>query len=153
MGDDPEFAAMFQSPARAPVAARWAVPIAMMGVDDTGHVDASFWTDLRDESRMTLLHIAERALQWLRGDHMTLSESRPEWLEAEAHTFRKVSIVSQYRRLAHTPSLVAADARLRPEWIVPVFHPCLQHTDDAPLVNWQTVVEEVSPGHLILTLT
>lgn len=73
---------------RAPVAVRFAVPIALYGVDDAGFCDASFWgpqpkstsqSDSHNENRQeqiqvdaepTLASIAATIIQWLEGGHV-----------------------------------------------------------------------------------
>ena len=47
---------------------RFAVPIAMSGVDDSGCCDATFWEELGDTP--TLRAIAQRAVAWLEGSHL-----------------------------------------------------------------------------------
>jgi hypothetical protein len=138
-GDDPEIAAAIHSTPRGPVAVRFAVPIAMSGVDDTGCVDASFFVGLGE--RPTLKAICERASEWLSGAHLLRGgdnddadkpseEQRREWREAEAHCHGKLTVVDTYRRLALCKELVRDDARLLNEWVVPALHGLLECTAD-----------------------
>jgi len=118
LGDDAETAAMIGSTdPRSPLLVRFAVPIAMHGVDDTGCCDASFWEHgLRED--VSLFAIAARALQWLRGgqfaaevDGAGVEENdgeQPKWLEAEGHEGGKISVVQQYRSIAVHDKLVNA---------------------------------------------
>jgi hypothetical protein len=81
--DDPVLAAMLgESPPRAPIAVRFAVPIELHGVDDSGFCDASFFESSTDAATATaeptLLGIAETAVSWLKGSHLIRVEKKNE---------------------------------------------------------------------------
>lgn len=121
LGDEPEMAQMIGVPPRAPIAARFGVPVAMSGVDDSGCCDATFWEGLRDAP--TLRDIAERAVAWLEGTHLSsdrsAGEARSQWEEAERHCYGKLQVVQRYRKLALVPVLVAEDTQLDATWLAP----------------------------------
>jgi hypothetical protein len=75
---------------RAPIAVRFAVPIALHGVDDAGFCNASFWNttnndndELRKNNTPTLMGIAQRVVQWLEGSHE--EGNSKEWKDTERH--------------------------------------------------------------------
>ena len=142
LGDAPELAAAIGAPPRAPLAVRFAVPVAgfcMAGVDDAGFVDASFWTPAL-AARPSLRAIAERAVSWLRGEHVAddaaddadgaadadaAAARRRAWRDTQAHALRKLRVIEAWRPRAARAELVAERARLRAEWLCPAFRPLL----------------------------
>ena len=129
LGDEPEMARMIGVPPRAPVAARFGVPVAMSGVDDSGCCDATFWEGLGDVP--TLRAIAERAVAWLEGTHLSddAAEARPQWEEAERHCRGKLQVIERYRQLALAPALVAEDTQLEAAWLAPELRELLAATE------------------------
>ena len=138
IGDEPHIAAAIGAKPRGPVLVRFAVPIAMSGVDDTGCCDASFFDGLAE--RPSLKAICERATEWLSGRHVFhgggnevdgdaedddaqgARERQSEWRKAEQHCHAKHVVVETYRRLALCRELVCEGARLDHEWVVPALH-------------------------------
>jgi hypothetical protein len=137
LGDDPAFAAAFGGTPRAPVAARFAVPISMHGVDDMGFVGNSFWQGLQDGTTLQL--IAERAAEWLCGEHLS-GDAKLKWQEVETHESQKLGVIEIYQQQAKCASLLDPCARLEKEWLMPPFQEAVSGID------WRGVVEEVSEG-------
>lgn len=119
-------AAMLGGTRRAPVAVRFAVPIALAGVDDAGFCDGSFFEDTLDmdgeASAVSLLGIAERVVSWLQGGHlppppkpttmvggasndndddlqMQQQQRREEWETAEQHVSQRLHVIRQYQQI------------------------------------------------------
>ena len=153
LGDDPAFAAMLGSPPRAPVGARFAVPIAMHGVDDAGFVDSTFWVPLAAKPlveeeeeeeeegphcqgppggqavlQVTLRGIAVQAVHWLEGSHLLSTDdadARKAWLEAQAHTAGKIQTIQNYASTySKQPKLFSG--AIDPDWIAPAFRPLVE---------------------------
>ena len=124
IGDDPSIVAQLGfGDVRAPIAVRFAVPIALHGVDDAGFCDATFWsedmnidmnidmntdmnTDMGKEQQQqepSLKSIAETAIHWLEGDAIvdgSLTEDgeccQQKWNEAERHSSQTLDVIRQY---------------------------------------------------------
>jgi len=149
---DPALAAMLGDvPSRAPVAVRFAVPIAMHGVDDAGFCDASFFESFEKPKRKgevamepRLVDIAKVAISWLEGSHLMKNkngakgedESKHErlceqWEHGEQHMSKRMDVIREYAHtmtargeaslLTHQPAMTR---HILPEWIVPPLRLC-----------------------------
>ena len=118
VGDDPVLARVIGTTARSPVAVRFAEPITLSGVDDTGMVDETFWVNMQES--VTLRAIVSKAIEWLSapssGDD---ARRRAAWTEAQEHTSRRQAVIDSFRGLVPCAALVAVDGSLRPEWLAP----------------------------------
>jgi hypothetical protein len=146
--------ALFGGPPRDPLAARFTVPIAMQGVDSAGFVDSTFWAGLEP---ITLVRVAERAVQWLEGGHLLVSDGddeelldrRATWLDTQTHTFQKISTVLEYKSLLRdaTPTGDLMDGLLLHEWLSEPLRALLgRGANKVSEADWRGLVEEVSPG-------
>lgn len=150
--------ALFGGPPRDPLAARFAVPMAMQGVDSAGFVDPTFWDGLKT---ITLARVAERAVQWLEGGHLLVSDSdsddeellhrRTMWIETQMHAFQKMSTVLEYKSLHRSTASdgVAGDVMdgaLLHEWLAEPLRALLSRRNNACEADWRGLVEELSPG-------
>jgi hypothetical protein len=146
--------AMFGGPPRDPLAARFTVPIAMQGVDSAGFVDSTFWAGLKP---ITLVRVAERAVQWLEGGHLLVSDNddeelldrRSTWLDTQTHTFQKISTVLEYKSLLRdaTSTGDVMDGLLLHEWLSEPLRALLGRGDNKiSEADWRGLVQEVSPG-------
>ena len=137
---------------RAPIAVRFAVPIALHGVDDAGFCNASFWTDeLREEP--TLKGIAQMAVQWLEGSHE--QGKSEQWKDTERHATEGLDVIRKYAAICRQkePSSNGASAvslvlcnNIAPEWIVPALRPCFSSSETPNSVDWSNLVTEIGPG-------
>jgi hypothetical protein len=153
LGDD---IALFGGPPRDPLAARFTVPIAMQGVDSAGFVDSTFWAGLEP---ITLRATAERAVQWLEGGHLLVSDSDDEelldrrmtWLETQTHTFQKISTVLEYKSLLRSATSGVGgtgdvmDGLLHHEWLSAPLR-ALMGNNMISAADWRGLVQEISPG-------
>lgn len=144
--------AMFGGESRAALAARFAVPIALHGVDDAGFCDASFWESLGDDP--TLGAVAQMVVSWLEGSNLAVKEEdqqqwREDFVATEEHMRKKLAVVRQYADMTAITSLVRK-SRIVPEWIVPefrfLFSPTSGTTQLADRSDWLKLVTEVAPG-------
>lgn len=126
IGDEPSIAHSLGILPRGPVAVRFdCAYLSLPGVDDAGHVDASFFSGLGNNPSLEALCV--RASEWLAGisttssDVQSESERAAEWHSAEAHTAGKQRCIEAYRLIAQSPELVSEDSRLRAEWLAPAF--------------------------------
>jgi hypothetical protein len=166
IGDDPSIVAMLGfGDVRAPVAVRFAVPIALHGVDDAGFCDASFWSNenITGGVEPSLKSIAETAVNWLEGAIATATATgsltkenntcQEKWKEAERHSSQTLGVIRQYAemRTSSSPSpsaaLVLCD-HIKPEWIVPALRTCFDSGNKVgiPNLDWRSLVTEVGPG-------
>ena len=84
--------------------------MAMSGVDDSGCCDATFWEGLGDTP--TLRVIAQRAVAWLEGSHLSPSTDAAEAVEA-AEAAEAASIVGGGREEGAEEAEERAEARRR----------------------------------------
>ena len=166
LGDAPHLAKMLGSEPRAPLAARFAEPVAMLDVDESGFVGASFWkaaaiVEQHQGHNTHLLHaIAATAVVWLEGTHLATTEQRLLWETACQHTANKVSVVQQYSKQWVVPKLF--HGTLLKKWIDPLFLTLLglnEYSEDGSVSGrspdptdlfhtdlFHSVVTEISPG-------
>jgi hypothetical protein len=162
IGDDPTIVAMLGfGDVRAPVAVRFAVPIALHGVDDAGFCDASFWSNenITEGVEPSLKSIAETAVHWLEGATATGSlteegDTQQKWKEAERHSSQTLNVIREYAEIRRrtttrprTTALVLCD-HINPEWIVPALRTCFDTGNNIgiPNLDWRSLVTEVGPG-------
>jgi ABC-type branched-subunit amino acid transport system ATPase component len=94
-------------------------------VDDMGFVDSTFWQGgLREAT--SLKTIAERAMEWLAGAHVS-GEAKSKWEEVEKHQSQKLDVVEAYQQQAKSACLLDPCAKLQKEWLTPTFHPILSN--------------------------
>lgn len=133
---------------RAPLAARFKVPIALHGIDDSGFCDGSFWEALGKEP--SLLRVAQTAVSWLEGSHLKSERCSPDtksqWANTEKHSREKLKVIRDYKSMVAPSSLVRAN-QILPEWIAPAFRFILSaQNETTQLPDWNSLVTEVSPG-------
>jgi len=137
----------------APIAVRFAVPIALHGVDDAGFCDASFWSEhMRQEP--TLENIGRKAIQWLEGTHE--QGGSDEWKDAERHAKKGLDVIQNYAAIRKSESSSSSSSiplvtlqKIAPEWIVPALRPCFvssESTQKKALLDWKQLVTEIGPG-------
>jgi len=160
IGDKPNLAKLLGGDARAPIAARFIHPFfAMQGIDESGFVDASFWKNsIFTTKTPTLLQIAQTALEWINGTHLTDNDAILKWQKAAQHTFNKVNVIQQYQTQCKHPALFTG--LLLPEWIVPKVRSLLKlnlnqttpssasvsTTTTTTTTSWLSLMNEISPG-------
>mmetsp|Transcript_15584 Transcript_15584/g.45007 ORF Transcript_15584/g.45007 Transcript_15584/m.45007 type:complete len:489 (-) Transcript_15584:12-1478(-) len=143
---------------RAPIAVRFAVPIALHGVDDAGFCDASFWSErMREEP--TLENIALKAIQWLEGSHE--QGASEEWKNTERHAKKGLDVIQNYVAIrknefsssgsSSIPLVTLQNISL--EWIVPALRPLFMRTSAESiqeraraLLDLKQLVTEIGPG-------
>jgi hypothetical protein len=176
IGDDfdeldtnPALAAILGGTQRAPLAVRFAVPIAMQGVDDAGFCDSSFFGN--EDAVITLLGIAETVVSWLQGSHLLADAATPsdqqqrreEWNIAEQHMSKRLDVIRQYTDIVESrgdaslllpvvvvPSQIVGSKsnNILPEWISPDFQSCFAAvaTPQKSMADWKSIVTEIGPG-------
>lgn len=137
---------------QAPVAVRFAIPIALHGVDDAGFCNASFWTNiLREEP--TLKGIAQQAIRWLEGTHH--NGQGEEWKDTERHATKGLEVIRTYaalrrcsglNRIERTRNSLVLFNQFDPAWISPELRRCLSGPESAMLVNWPSLVTDIGRG-------
>jgi len=142
---------------RPPIAVRFAVPIALHGVDDTGMCDtALFWTPHLRENP-TLENIAMRAVQWLEGGE---DGSTQEWKDTEIHAKKGLDVIQKYveiRKSQFSSSNSSATPlvmlpTITPEWIVPALRPCFnKNASEISMPDWKRLVTEIGVNSGIYT--
>jgi hypothetical protein len=137
---------------QTPVAVRFAVPIALHGVDDAGFCNASFWSDILRE-RPTLKGIAQQAIRWLEGTHQ--DGKGEEWKETERHAAKGLAVIRTYAAIRRSSELNMTELsqnspvlfnQLELEWISPELRRCLSGPESAISVNWPKLVTDVGRG-------
>jgi hypothetical protein len=101
--------------------------------------------------------VAERAVQWLEGGHLLVSDSddeelldrRATWLDTQTHTFQKISTVLEYKSLLRgaTSTGDVMDGLLLHEWLSEPLRALLGRAHNKICeADWRSLVQEVSPG-------
>ena len=157
---------------RAPIAVRFAVPIALHGVDDAGFCNASFWSNNKcrptagTDPLLLLKGIAETAVQWLEGSHE--QGNSEEWKDAERHAREGFDVIRTYAAIRGKKELTASTSpsptcstrrplvlcnAIEPEWIAPALRPCFTSSEDLKSINnnyltvdWAKLATEIGPG-------
>jgi hypothetical protein len=137
---------------QAPVAVRFAVPIALHGVDDAGFCNASFWTDiLREEP--TLKGIAQEAVRWLEGTHQ--EGQGEEWKDTERYATKGFEVIRTYaairrytdlNRIEPSPNSPILFNQFEPGWISPALRRYLSGPEASILVDWPNLVTHIGHG-------
>jgi len=150
-------------------------PFTMAFVDDLGFCDADiFYRDM--PVVLTLDFIITRALDWLSGRHVAVTErvdevneierseidrERMAWLEkwrkAEELHYKKNYVIHTYRtQFAKCSMLVSPSTKFSsPSWLVPAFYNILHAQQEAnENLDWISVcsIKEVSPGIFVFPL-
>ena len=157
---------------RAPIAVRFAVPIALHGVDDAGFCNASFWSNNKcrptagTDPLLLLKGIVETAVQWLEGSHE--QGNSEEWKDTERHAREGFDVIRTYAAIRGKKELTASTSptcspstrrplvlcnAIEPEWIVPALRPCFTSSEDLTSINnnyltvdWAKLATEIGPG-------
>lgn len=143
-----------------PIAVRFAAPIFLPGVDDTGRVHGLFGLDDADSSSSAaLLQFLFRAVvSLLRGERVLASHTLAQFASQQQHTLAKWRVAETYRRSCLSPELLDPDpndigtgaGQLHAEWLQPPFASLL--LPEGGGVDWSSAAREVSPGIFSLAL-